>query len=386
MTRTQEVTEPVQFQLLQDALFAAGVNPPIAKVLGEHSESHVQRFDARGEAHLELVLQHTPFLDGSAKVSTPSGPYTEVESFLGSRQGDRHFTLLVDQSDRAVLRFGDGGAGLPPSGTVTVRYKTGGGPRGNLDANQLVVIEGAFQDAHGRPVQVSVTNPLPARGGVERQSIASAKLLVPESLRAMTRSVSREDFEINARRLPGVARALMLTSNEEPSIDENAGVLYIIPQGGGVPTPALKNLVLRQVTEVYPCTLTFQVSVQDPVYRRLDIKARVFLHHGAQASVVSTRIREALSDFFRVSEPDGTPNPRVDFGFNMRDGDGHVVGELPWSDVFNIIRDVSGVRKMSDARDDLTINGSPTDVQLRVWEFPRLGTVTLINGDAGGFF
>ena len=36
----------------------------------------------------------------------------------------------------------------------------------------------------------------------------------------------------------------MLTSNEDASIDENAGVLYVIPQGGGLPTPALKNLVL----------------------------------------------------------------------------------------------------------------------------------------------
>ena len=38
-----------------------------------------------------------------------------------------------------------------------------------------------------------------------------------------------------------------------------------------MPTPALKNLVLQQVTEVYPCTLTFQVSVQDPVYKLVDV-------------------------------------------------------------------------------------------------------------------
>ncbi|MDF1524590.1 MAG: hypothetical protein P1P87_17445, partial [Trueperaceae bacterium] len=246
------MTEPVRFQLLGDALIGAGQDPPTATVIAEHSRPHQQLAEARGLKGFELLLDRAPYLDGSAEVSTPTGAYTEVDSFLDSGPNDRHFLVRVDQNDRASVRFGDGRNGLPPTGTVTVRYKTGGGTGGNVDAGRLVVIEGAFMDVHGRPVQVSVTNPLPATGGTDRQSVASARLLAPESLRAMTRSVAREDFEINARRLPGVARALMLTSNEDLSIDENAGVLYVIPQGGGVPTPALKNLVLQQVTEVYP--------------------------------------------------------------------------------------------------------------------------------------
>ncbi len=384
IVRTQEVTEPIRFQLLEDAIIAAGADPPEATVIAEHSKPHTQLHDARGLADLEVVLDYTPYLDGSAMVSTPSGDYSEVESFLGSGPNDRHFVVLVDQNDRATLRFGNGVNGRPPTGTVTARYKTGGGAEGNVDARRLVVIEGAFQDAHGHSVQVSATNPLPASGGSARQTIASAKLLAPESLRALTRSVAREDFEINARRLPGVARALMLTSNEDASIDENAGVLYVIPQGGGLPTPALKNLVLRQVTDVYPCTLTFQVSVLDPVYRRLDIVARVFLRQGYSAATVRERIRQKLAEYFRVSEPDGTPNPRVDFGFNIKDAEGNPVGEIAWSDVFNVIRDAEGVRKVGDSPGDLTINGFPADVRLDVREFPILGSIKLIDGDTGG--
>jgi hypothetical protein len=143
-----------------------------------------------------------------------------------------------------------------------------------------VVVEGTFTDAHGRAAQVSVTNAEPVSGGTDRQSVASAKLLAPESLRTLTRSVTREDFEVNARRVPGVARALMLTSNEDPTVPENSGVLYVIPQGGGLPTPALKNLVLAQVTDVFPATLTFQVSVQNPVYKKLDVEARIYLRQG----------------------------------------------------------------------------------------------------------
>ena len=58
-------------------------------------------------------------------------------------------------------------------------------------------------------------------------------------------------------------------------------------------------------------------------------------------------------------------------------------GEIAWSDLFNVIRDTPGVRKMGDARLDLTLNGLPADVRLNVREFPVLRTVTLVNGDTG---
>ncbi len=255
-------------------------------------------------------------------------------------------------------------------------------------------------------MQVSVTNPEPASGGADRQTVASAKLLAPESLRTLTRTVTREDFEINARRVPGVARALMLTSNEDASIDENAGILFVIPEGGGLPTPALKNAVLAQVTEVYPSTLTFQVSVQSPVYKNVDVEARIYLRQGHAPDSVRDRVKANLEAMFRVSAPDGTPNPLVDFGFyrtvrsaaeysevdehaeggavHIKDADGNPVGEIAWSDVFNVIRDTEGVRKIGDRHGDLKLNGLPADIKLGIKEFPLLGNVTLTDGDTGG--
>jgi len=289
----------------------------------------------------------------------------------------------VDQNDRATVRFGNGTSGAPPTGTVRITYKTGGGLDGNVDAQRLVVIEGGYADTHGNPVQVSVINIEPASGGADRQTVASAKLLVPESLRAMTRTVAREDFEINARRVAGVSRALMLTSNEDTTIPENSGILYIIPQGGGLPTPALKNQVLRMVTETYPSTLTFQTSVQNPVYRSIGVEARVYLKQGHSQESVRDRIKANLGAMFRMAEPDGTPNPQLDFGFNIKDSQGNPVGEVAWSDVFNVIRDTDGVRKIGDRHGDLKLSGLPADVKLGIKEFPILGTVTLINGDTG---
>jgi hypothetical protein len=206
-------------------------------------------------------------------------------------------------------------------------------------------------------------------------------VLAPESIRVLSRTVSREDYEVNARRLPEVARALMLTSNEDAGIAENTGILFVIPRGGGVPSPALKDAVKQQVTVVFPNTLTFQVAVQDPVYLRVDVQATVFLRQGANAKVVRAGIQKALASFFAVSLPDGTPNPTVDFGWNVKDANGDPAGEVAVSDVFDIVRDVAGVRKIGDGPDDFLLNGARADLLLGTREFPALGQVTLVSGD-----
>lgn len=383
VVRTKEVTEPVRFQLLADVAIPAASDPPVATGVVEASVSRTQLFDARGLADLDILLDYAPYLDGSAEVSAANGGYTEVESLLGSGPDDRHFLVLVDQNDRATLRFGNGRNGTPPVGTIHVTYKTGGGAAGNVEAGSIAVVEGAFTDAHGSPVQVSVTNPEPAFGGTERQSMAAIKVLAAEGLRTLTRTVTREDFEIGARRVPGVARALMLTRNEDPSIDENCGILFIVPEGGGEPPQALEDAVLQQVTEVHPHTLTFQVAVQAPVYRSVNVEARIYLRQGANPVEVREAVKRALQQMFQVSLPDGTPNLAIDFGFNVKDALGHPAAEVAWSDVFNTVRDTDGIRKMGDRHGDFKLNGVPADVRLGSKEFPVLGDVVLIDGDSG---
>ena len=382
--RTQEVTEPVSFQLLGSVTIPTGANPPVATGTVENSEGRDELFDSTGLADQELQLTFAPFLDESAQVIAGNGTFEEVESFLNSGPNDLHFTLVVDQNDRATIRFGDGLQGAIPTGTIQMLYKTGGGPQGNVDADRIVVISGGFTDAFGNPVLVTITNPTAASGGTPRQSLASARVLAPASLRTLNRTVSREDYENNALKLTAVARALMLTSNEDPTIGENSGILFVIPQGGGLPSQVLKDQVENQVTVVFPNTLTFVLSVQNPVFKTIDVSARVFLRPGTNPATVKGAIEQALADFFAVSLSDGTPNPNVDFGFNIKDVDGNPAGEVAWSDVLSVVRAVSGVRKIGDEDPDFLLNDRSDDVMLENKEFPVLGTVTLLNGDTGG--
>jgi hypothetical protein len=381
--RTASITDPIVFQLLGDVVIPAGTTPANVTGILEHSAPQDELFASTGLPNQEIILPATPYLDGSAQVDAGNGDYIEAPNLLASTASDRHFIVLVDQADRATIRFGNGVNGTVPSGTITVRYKTGGGAVGNVNAGTLTKLDGAFADTEGNPVSIAATNPKPASGGSDRQSIAQIQALAPESIRVLSRTVSREDYEVNARRLPEVARALMLTSNEDPGIAENTGILFVIPRGGGMPTQALKDAVKRQVTVVFPNTLTFQVAVQDPVYLPADIQATIFLRQGANAKVVRAGIERALASFFAVSLPDGTPNLQVNFGWNLKDANGDPASEIAFSDVFNVVRDADGVRKIGDAPDDFLINGVRGDLVLGSREFPVLRRVDLLNGDGG---
>ncbi len=94
IVRTQEVTEPVRFQVLAPVVISAGASPPSALAVVEHSKTHTQLFDARGLAGLEVFLDFAPYLDGSVSVSTPQGTFVEVESFLDSSPNELDATLV----------------------------------------------------------------------------------------------------------------------------------------------------------------------------------------------------------------------------------------------------------------------------------------------------
>lgn len=391
--RTLSVATPVEFQLIEDVEIAPGALTGVGTA--EHSKTYVEEFAATGYPYQQVRLTQTPFLDRtivdnvvdtSEYVVADNGVYTRVGTLLTSTATDRHYTLVTDQNERAFLRFGNGTLGQMPTGTIVVRYKTGGGLTGNLEPNTLRRLDGAFVDDNGAAVRLSVTNPERATGGQGRRSTRQIQAEAPLRLRALTRSVSREDFETNARRVPGVARALMLTSNEVPAIGENRGRLYLVPAGAGKPSKAMKEAAHTMVTRTYPSTVTFQVEVIDPAYLTVNVHAVVYPVRGSNLKVLADNIRAALAAYFQITlDPDTErerDNPTINFGFYLaQTSAGRFDNALPLSDLMNAVRDVVGVRKLGDGRNDFLVNNLHQDLPIAAHQFPRLGTVTLINGE-----
>lgn len=382
--RTEDAIDPIRYQLLTTVVIAAGADPATISASAENSEGRDQLFVSTALPNQAFVLTGTPYIDASAIIAAGNGAYVQVDSFLDSTPADRHYVVQVDQNDRATIRFGNGISGAIPVSTIAAAYKVGGGAAGRIEMNKLKVFEQAtWTDSLGNPVSPTATNAAPSSGGTDRQSVAQIKERAPTSLRVLNRTVSREDFEINALRLPGVARALMLTKNEDATIAENAGELYVVPVGGGDASQPLKDAVMNQITVVYPMTLTFDCQVRGAVYRSIDVYASVYFAKGVNRPAAAALARANLARFFAAQNDDGTKNTAVDFGANVIDADGAITGEVALSDVFNLVRDTAGVRKVGANVDDFTLNGVHDDIILARKEFPKLGTITLVDGDTG---
>lgn len=379
--RTEAIVEPLIFETLVEVVFEVGeVGPKL--VAAENAELREELFTARGLPNFEARMSGAPFLDGSLQVESSAGSFTVVDSFLSSAGVDRHCTVVVDEAQRATVRFGNGINGAVPTGTVTVRYRVGGGSRGRAEEGKVRRVERLFSDDNGNPVSLQVTNPEPSSAAEDRQTIEQIRQQAPETLRTQERSVAKEDYEINARSVPGVARALLLTAAQQAGIEENTGLLLIVPTGGGNPTQVVHDAVLEMVTVTKPKPTGFVVLVQAPSYRVVDVEATVYLRGDVNRATVRAAIQVQLEQAFRIELDDGTPNPTVDFGFNLRDSEGGA-GRLAWSDLFNLVRDVPGVKRVPSGAGGLLLNGSGEDVELASVDFPSLGTVVVYDGATG---
>lgn len=176
-------------------------------------ESDVQDEDTSVPAQPEILL-------GAAG----GQPWAFQRWLLGSSAADQVFTLTperyspvltsngrtwydYDGDGGTTIRFGDGTFGATPQpGTVfTVTYRTGGGSAGNVPADTIVnVAPGQPQG----PLVVSCTNPFPASGGADAETIAQVRARAPWKFSAEPlRAVQAADYAAAARSLPWVQQA-----------------------------------------------------------------------------------------------------------------------------------------------------------------------------------
>lgn len=383
VVKTRGTGTVVEFQLLSDLTIPAATNPPQGFGDVENSTNQQDVFVSSTLANQEFELVSVPYLDSSASVVAANGAYVEVDNFLESASSDRHYTITVDENDRATVRFGNDVNGEIPSGTITVDYKTGGGANGNVDQNTITQIVGSFTDALLNPVNVTVNNPDAATGGSARESVAQIRINAPASLRVLNRTVALEDYTIGAESVPGVARSLLLTSDQATGIAENRGFLYVVPDGGGNPTQVLKDAVIQAVTVTKPNTVTFKVTAEDPQYLTVNFYMVVYFNSGFSAASGAAEIQQILASYFAISLSDGTKNPLIDFGYNYKDVNGNPASEIPLSDLLCAVKDASSVRKVGDVASNFLVNNQHEDLPIGLFEFPVLGTVTIIDGDTG---
>lgn len=403
------------FQLTSDNVLLLGSNATGLVTL-EHAESDSESFTSSDEANQRIQLTPTDIIvdsddyPGHFRVTAGDGIYRDhlgdtddasaplLTSFLEAGPDDKVFIAMITNNGRAYIMFGDSIHGKVPQGTITVDYKIGGGLDGRVGANATWQVLDQVYYEDGTPVSsLNFNNAAASVGGFDRTSVDEARVRAPLARRTIERCVIEEDFEYAATRVSGVARAAFITSNQDGTVAEDEGHLYVVAYGSpygahGYYPPAYPTsdqlasvrTLIAQATGVYKQLMGVDVTVLSAVLTSVEVSARVYKASGYTTTQVRSNVSTALQKFFAVADDNRAPNPDVDFGYKLLGADGSADYELSWSDVFNAINDAEGVRKVSYATDNLLLNGLHQSVVLSAAAFPLLSTITLYDMDNSG--
>jgi uncharacterized protein YcbK (DUF882 family) len=118
---------------------------------------------------------------------------------LSSGPDSKAFVVEVETDGAAYLRFGDDrcGARPAPATPFLATYRIGNGTAGNVGVDalgHLVSADPELVTETGNPPIIGVTNPLPACGGCEPESIEEVRQSAPYAFHTQERAVSPEDY------------------------------------------------------------------------------------------------------------------------------------------------------------------------------------------------
>jgi len=177
----------------------------VSEIMGSGSASTPNQNFALKQSPLTYVQSPTPTGRQSTLQVQVNGVYwTEVPSLYNQAFSQQVFATLNQSDATTDVFFGDGveGATLPTGqNNLQANYRIGSGSAGNVGADTLTTLI-------DRPLGVSgVTNPQPATGGQDAQSIDGVRSNAPQTVLTLGRAVSITDYQNYAATFAGIAKA-----------------------------------------------------------------------------------------------------------------------------------------------------------------------------------
>jgi hypothetical protein len=210
------------------------------------------------------------------------------------------FVVEVERDGTAYLRFGDGINGMLPEPTAsfTANYRVGLGVAGNVGRDSITLIDTTGIDVAVVPLITRATNPLPASGGIEPETIDHVRQSAPYAFRTQQRAVTQDDYRNVAMQYQGVRQAaatfrwtgswntVFLTTEREDSVALDSNFIA-----------GLENYVDGYRMAGY------DLEVEDATL----VPLRVAMHVCVQDGFVATDVESALLTIFSDQVlPDGT--------------------------------------------------------------------------------
>jgi hypothetical protein len=375
--------QPVSFVLTTSVVLPAGQSevratayhcePIEAELLGIGQGVPGQNFRT---ARAPIVTTTEPY-DVMLGVATPAGQlppdatgrdfggttfeiWRQVETFAGAMSTDRIYRLdresgtitfapaldlrSAGEADRSASAL----AAVPPTGReIRMWYRIGGGPAGNVSANQLTTLRDQIPG-------VTLTNPSPARGGRATESLDAAMLRGPYEFYSQLRAVTARDFQLLATSgSAAVARARAFTRASMWSFARPGEVeVVLVPDVSDAARPGWRLAAATIIDhQVDPALAATQASLDArrvlgttvvstwARYKSVSVRGRVVVRSQENADAVRQRIHDRL---YQVISPLPTP----------ASPDGWPFGEpLRASNVYRLLEQSEpGVRYVADVR------------------------------------
>ena len=345
---TADGNSSLRFRVLDDEVLPAGPAGTAVEFYVEHSELFSDIFTASGSASSRFLTSRTNVLlsgiqsDGNLEpnvlVITVDGiPYTIVDSFLESEPTDTHVIVTLSNSGRLIATFGNGQNGIAADGEVIIDGRYGGGSSGN---NAVITQGPSLLNDNSESIIYSVFNSVVSGGGADEQSIEEARVQAPLSLQTSNRTVSRQDFITNSEGVPGVDRALPLTSNEDVSVPENQTDVIILSDsptnsqltGGSSASPLFAPLIVDGVNDEFFISLNRETpqlidlgNQSSGVFTAQEIQDQVraltpeFALDNAEAYANFTCIYDATNDRYILTNGQAGLSSSIDITLGVND-------------------------------------------------------------------
>ncbi|MBL4901392.1 MAG: baseplate J/gp47 family protein [Desulfocapsa sp.] len=217
------------------------------------------------------------------------------ESLVFSREGQRDYIIEINENDQASIIFGDGAFGAIPKNGAEIRatYRVGGGELGNVPQNTIETIVDAPQLTL---LGAKITNPKPASGGSDRESINHAVKHAPNVFRSFKRSVTAEDYKALAMNFNGVGKLRAEATNW------NTVTLFVAPEGGGTVSDIFRANLLAYFEDKRP--LSTIIEIEDADYVKIYIKAEVGIESYYSPENIKEKVSGAVANLLAFKKVD----------------------------------------------------------------------------------
>jgi predicted phage baseplate assembly protein len=301
-----------------------------------------------------LTFVQSPTTTGSAstlEVQANAMDWTEVTSLYQQSPNAQVYATLNQADGTTEVIFGDGveGATLPTGlNNIVANYRIGLGAAGNVAAGTITTLI-------DRPLGVNgVTNPSPATGGQDPQSLGGIRQYAPQSVLTLGRAVSIADYQSFASTYAGIAKAYAIWIPNGPG----RGVFLTVAGAGGagIPSGNPTNANLVTALQSYGRPLV-PFTVQTYVETLFGFAAALQYDSSYDQNAVEAQVRATLASTFN---------------FNSRSfGQG-----VSSDEIAALIQGVAGVtavnvtslcRGNSSTAGDIGLGGVPTVSQWSTW-------------------